>query len=76
MANIIQGDVSLTQDGFDRFTVKYGKSVRRDLDYAAAAAEFGSCVMHQAACDGRIDVRSRREARDAGDTVPHFELTA
>ena len=73
MANIIQGDVTLTQTGFDRFTVQYGKQIRKGLDYSAAAAQFGSCVMHQAACDGHLDVRTRTEALEAGDAAPYFE---
>lgn len=74
MDRITQGDVTLTQTGFDRFTVQYGKQIRKGLDYSAAAAQFGSCVMHQAACDGRLDVRTRAEAREDGDTAPYFEL--
>lgn len=37
------------------FTVTYGKQVTRDLTYSEAAAEYGSCLMHALACEGRLD---------------------
>jgi hypothetical protein len=65
-------DIELTQNGFDSFTVRYGKQVKSSLDYARAAAELGSCIMHALACDGKLDNRTRTEARKAGDTKPYF----
>lgn len=47
--------VTLQQRAHNRFTVRYGKQVRSNLTYEAAAAEFGECVMHQAACEGLLD---------------------
>lgn len=38
--------VKLQQTGIDRFTVTYGKQVKRGLDYRDAALEYGSCIMH------------------------------
>lgn len=49
-----QYDVTLTQEGVNEFTVTYGKHVRAGLHYNRAAAEFGECVMHAAACAGRV----------------------
>lgn len=59
---ITVGAVSLVQTGFDRFSVTYGKSTKEGLDYAQAASEFGACVMHDLACEGRLDNRTRSEA--------------
>lgn len=68
----LEFDVELIQTGFDKFTVRYGKQVKNNLDYAQAAAEFGKCVMHALACAGRLDNRSREEAKRNGDTRPGF----
>lgn len=65
--------VRLYQTGFNRFTVEYGKQVKRTMDYADAGAEFGWCVMHSAACAGKLDNRSPSEAKAAGDRVPFFD---
>ncbi len=37
------------------FTVTYGLQVVRGLTYSEAAAEYGSCLMHALACEGRLD---------------------
>ena len=74
MANITLGSVSLTQTGFNRFTVQYGMHIESDLSYADAAAEFGECVMHEACCEGKLDNRTRAEARAEGDTEPYFNI--
>lgn len=55
--------ISLSQQGPDNFTVVYGKQIRRNLSYAQAAVEYGACVMHALACMGRLDNRTRAEAR-------------
>lgn len=70
----LDGDfpVRLFQTGFNRFTVEYGKQVKRTMDYAEAGAEFGLCVMHSAACAGKLDNRSPAEAKQAGDAQPYF----
>lgn len=74
MANIVFGSVSMTQTGFDKFTVTYGLHVKKGLDYAQAAKEFGECVMHDASCYGRIDNRTKREAARDGDNKPCFDV--
>jgi hypothetical protein len=53
--------IKLEQTGVDRFTVTYGKQVKKGLTYGAAAAEYGSCIMHALACEGRLDNRERGE---------------
>lgn len=63
--------VRLIQTGFDRFTVEYGKQVKRTMTYAEAGAEFGLCVMHSAACAGKLDNRTREEAKIDGDKIPY-----
>jgi hypothetical protein len=54
-------EIRLTQQGVDRFTVTYGKQVRDGLCYEEAASELGSCLMHAAACEGKLDNRERGE---------------
>lgn len=53
--------VSLVQTGVDRFTVTYGQQIKRGLNYGQAAAEYGACVMHALACEGKLDNRERGE---------------
>lgn len=65
--------VRLIQTGFDAFTVSYGLQVKRGLNYADAAAELGTCLMHLCACEGRLDNRTKAEARKAGDRKPYHE---
>lgn len=45
----------LTQDAKGRFTVTYGKQVVPCQSYSEAAAEYGSCLMHALACEGRLN---------------------
>ena len=61
--------VRLIQTDFDRFTVRYGKQIKTDLNYSDAAHELGACLMHYAACDGRLDSRDHYETED---TEPYF----
>jgi hypothetical protein len=51
--------VTLGQHGRDRFKVTYGRSVRDELDYAAAAKALGESIMHALACSERLDNRER-----------------
>ena len=53
--------VELVQHGRNKFSVIYGKQVKTNLDYGKAAFEFGSAVMHAAACKGTLDARIRGE---------------
>ncbi len=69
---LVKQDVELIQTGFDRFTVRYFKQVKPGLTYAAAAKEFGRCVMHALACEGNLDNRDRAEAAADGDKMPVF----
>ncbi len=52
-----QYPVSLTQQGVDSFTVRYGRQEKSDLTYGAAAREYGSCIMHALACNDQLDNR-------------------
>ena len=47
--------IKLSQQGADKFTVTYGKQVKKDLNYDLAALELGACIMHALACDGLLD---------------------
>lgn len=49
--------LKVEQTGKDRFTVTYGLQVRRGLTYTQAACEFGYCLFHLMACEGRLDNR-------------------
>lgn len=55
--------VALEQHGPDNFAVRYGAQYDTGLDYARAAAKLGQALMHAAACDGKIDNRTKAEAR-------------
>lgn len=54
-------EIRLEQQGKDRFTVVYGLQVKKDLDYATAAAELGACIMHSLALEGKLDNREKGE---------------
>lgn len=66
--------ISLVQTGFDRFTVQYGQQRMDNLDYCRAAAKLGESIMHAIACEGKLDNRTKTEAREQGDTRPVFDL--
>jgi hypothetical protein len=48
-------NVRLFRTGKDRFTVEYGEQVTKGLTYSEAALEYGLCIMHSAACVGKLD---------------------
>ena len=48
-------DVSLHQHPSGLFRVTYGKQVKSNLCYTAAAMEYGACIMHSVASVGRLD---------------------
>ena len=52
-------DIELIQTGVDRFTVRYFKQITSGLNYGEAAMEYGYCIMHALACEGKIDNRDR-----------------
>jgi hypothetical protein len=43
------------------FSVQYGKRMRKNLNYAQAAKEFGECYFHALAYQGNIDMESAAE---------------
>lgn len=55
------GSVTLQQRGRDNFLVRYGMQIKAGLSYGTAAAEFGACIMHEAACEGELDNRLKGE---------------
>lgn len=54
--------VTLQQRGKDNFAVRYGKQVDAGLTYGEACSKLGQALMHQAACDGKLDNRERGES--------------
>jgi hypothetical protein len=50
------GNVALFQQSKNKFAVVYGLQCKRLLTYAQACFEFGSCVMHEASCNGLISL--------------------
>lgn len=66
-------EITLTQHGFDRFSVSYGKQFNTDLDYAQAAKELGACIMHALACNNQLDNRTAAEGKQAGDRKPYID---
>jgi hypothetical protein len=67
-------DIRLWQVGFDNFSVEYGEQGDHNLTYAQAAAKLGQAIMHLQACEGMLDNRTRREAKEAGDSKPFFHV--
>lgn len=53
--------VRLIQQGKDLFAVVYGRQIKERLNYAEAASEYGACIMHALACDGKLDNRKKGE---------------
>lgn len=51
------GAVTLQQRGKNNFAVRYGMKVKAGLTYGQAAAEFGACIMHELACEQKLDNR-------------------
>lgn len=47
--------VKLEQRANGKFKITYGAAVYDDLDYAAAAKEYGECVFHSLTCAGKLD---------------------
>lgn len=47
--------IKLHQKATGLFAVTYGLQLKSDLDYAQAAAELGSCIMHALACESKLD---------------------
>jgi hypothetical protein len=50
--------LTLKQRGPDNFTITYGLQVRDGLTYDEACLEFGECLFHGLACDGKLDNRT------------------
>jgi len=48
------GKIELWKHG-TRYAVVYGLQVKQHLTYAEAAMELGSCLMHHASCEGKLD---------------------
>lgn len=46
--------LKIEQDDDGTFCITYGAHKRANLDYVAAAHEFGECAFHALACDGVI----------------------
>ena len=53
--------IELRQQGRNRFSVRYGLSLKENLTYDQAAAELGAVIMHMQSCDGLLDNRMPRE---------------
>lgn len=53
----VEAAIIMRQHGLDRFSVQYGLQKKFGLSYDKAALEFGVCVMHYEACEGRLDDR-------------------
>lgn len=52
--------IELSQRGPDDFCVIYGKQVKAELNYTQAAHEFGECIFHALACDGKINNETKK----------------
>lgn len=47
--------VTLEQHSNGKFRVIYGKEVRDNLSYGAAARELGECLLHSMSCASLLD---------------------
>lgn len=47
--------VKIEQTSKHRFTITYGQRITCNLSYAEAAKEFGECMFHALACDGKLE---------------------
>jgi hypothetical protein len=47
--------VKLEQSAGGKFRVTYGQLVSPNLTYEEAANQLGACIMHAAACEGKLD---------------------
>ena len=45
--------ITLTQTGYGKFVVTYGKQVDKG-DYEYAARKLGAAIMHSLACEGKL----------------------
>lgn len=50
-----QGMVTLQQRKADNFLVRYGMEIHAELTYGQACSRFGQALMHQLACDGKLN---------------------
>jgi len=48
-------NVTLFQQGKNRFAVVYGLQIKQDLNYSDAAHEYGCCIMHALACIEKLE---------------------
>ena len=48
-------DVTLVQQGKDKFAVIYGLQVNDSMDYTEAAEEYGACIFHALTCAGKLE---------------------
>lgn len=53
--------ISLVQVGKDNFVVRYGLQVDERLTYGQACAKLGQALMHNWACEGKLDNRMKGE---------------
>lgn len=49
--------IELKQHGRNKFSVRYGLQLKTGLTYSEAARELGACLMHDAACESKLDNR-------------------
>lgn len=55
------GAVTLQQRDKDNFLVRYGMQIDDGLTYSQACDMLGQALMHQLACEGKLDNRERGE---------------
>jgi hypothetical protein len=67
--------VRLYQTGVDRFTVQVSQTDEADLSYGRAACALGGAIMEALAATGKLDNRTRNQAkRDAREGPPGHRL--
>lgn len=53
--SLYDGHITLKQSSNKLFIVTYCLQVIRGLDYSAACAELGQCILHHLACESLLD---------------------
>lgn len=53
--NLAGFDITVTQTGADKFTVRYGLQEETGLSYERAARELGECIFHALVNEGKLE---------------------
>ena len=55
--------IKLTQQGKNKFTVRYGAQTEQHLTYEEAGKSLGEAILHALCCDGKIETTEKQVTR-------------